>query len=608
MKKIAKLFSKNKISEKSKARFFLALPFILMDIFIRILSFDVYYIRPTMIVPSLVFSAGWIILIVSLTEYLGKNAGKVFYGICFLLFFAVAFIQEAHYTYTKTFLSVTNGASLKNALLNTHPIIIALSIFLFGLAVYIYLKLPRDFYKFNFNKISCSIIIFVLIQLLNPFLFGTANKTHAWDTWRNPRNIYQNFNDYNKCIKVCGLYQYTFRDLVKSLESTEVQQNSEEMAFLEKIHEEAIPHEKNSFTGIFENKNIIFLQLEGIDNWILNPQDMPETYALLKNSINFTNHYSYYSDCGSTFNSEFAVTTGYLSPVSYNKCAYEFYTNSFPYSLPNRLKENGYTVNAFHMNSGEYYCRRLNYKNWGYDNYFSLMDDEKQFGGTLKLDSELILNKSFYSKMFCSNTPFMNYIITYTPHTPFSMSSATGKALWKKENGNSSYPTLSEEDVARFFASETDNMVKLLIEALKENGLYENTVIIAFTDHYLYTLKDQSILEKYKNTDRNLINQTPFFIWSYDMAPLEVDKINSQLDILPTVLNMFGINYNENDYIGNDIFDDKFSGYVFFDDYSWYDGNIYAEKGTDNESMNEIIDRKIKQNDLTLKNDYYRQR
>ncbi len=608
MKKVAKLFSKNKISEKSKARLFLALPFILMDIFIRILSFDVYYIMPAMIIPSLLFSAGWIIIIISLTEYLGKNAGKLFYGICFLLFFAVTFIQGAYYTYTKTFLSVTSDTPLKNAVINTHPVIIALGIFLVGLTVFIYLRFPKDFCKFNFKKISCPIIIFVLIQFLNPFLFGTANKTHAWDTWRNPRNIYQNFNDYNKCIKVCGLYQYTFRDIVKSLESPEFKQSPEEMAFLEEIHKEAVSHEKNDFTGIFENKNIIFLQLEGIDNWLLNSQDMPETYALLKNSINFTNHYSYYSNSGSTFNSEFAVTTGYLSPVSFNKCAYELFTNSFPYSLPNRLKEKGYTANAFHMNSGEYYCRRLNYKNWGYDNYFSLMDDEKQFDGALKLDSELILNKSFYNKMFCQDTPFMNYIITYTPHTPFSMSSSAAKALWKKVNGNSSYPTLSEEDVARFFASETDNMVKLLIEALKENGLYENTVIVAFTDHYLYTLKDQSILEKYKNTDNNLINHTPFFIWSHDTAPLEVSKVNSQLDILPTVLNLLGINYNENDYIGNDIFDDEFSGYVFFNDYSWYDGNVYAEKGTYNTSMNEMVNLKIKQNDLTLKNDLYRQK
>ena len=602
MKKIAKLFS----SEKNKARLFLALPFILMDIFIRILSSDVYYIRPAIILPSLVFSAGWIILIVSLTEHIGKKAGKLFYGVFFLLFFAATFIQTVYYTHTKTFLSVTNSAHLKNAVLNVHPVIIALSIFLIGLTVFIYLRFPRNFCKFNFKKMLYPIIIFILIQFLNPFLLGSANQTHAWNTWRNPRNIYQNFNDYNKCIKVCGLYQYTFRDVVKSLESSETKQNSEEMTFLEEIHKEAIPHEKNDFTGIFENKNVIFLQFEGIDSWLLNPQDMPETYALLRNSINFTNHYSYYSDCGSTFNSEFAVTTGYLSPVTYNKCAYELFTNSFPYSLPNRLKEKGYIVNAFHMNSGEYYCRRLNYKNWGYDNYFSLMDDEKQFGGKSKLDSELILNKTFYNKIFCQDTPFMNYIITYTPHTPFSISSETGKALWKKENGNSSYPPLSEEAVARFFASETDNMVKLLIEALKENGLYENTIIVAFTDHYLYTLKDQSILEKYKNTDNNLINHTPFFIWGNDIAPIKVNKVNSQLDILPTILNLLGINYNENDYIGNDILDEEFSGYVFFNDYSWYDGNVYAEKGTHNTSMDEIINLKIKQNDLTLKNDYYR--
>jgi len=78
---------------------------------------------------------------------------------------------------------------------------------------------------------------------------------------------------------------------------------------------------------------------------------------------------------------------------------------------------------------------------------------------------------------------------------------------------------------------------------------------------------------------------------------------------------MFGISYNENNYIGNDIFDKNFSGYVFFDDYSWYDGNVYVEDGKvtlgkdyDEDYirlMNDKVHNRIKQNDLTLKTDYF---
>lgn len=607
------IFSKRKLSEKSKARLFLALPFILLDIYIRIISFDVYYIMPTMIIPSFVFSAVWIFSIISITDIIGKTAGKIFYGLCFLIFFTMTFIQTAVYQQTKNFFSFTmldGDISLAKSFLSISPIIIALGVFLIGFVIYIFMNFSRYYYKTECRKTISVLLIFISAQIITPYLFGFASKEPIWNTWRNPRNIYQYFNDYNKCIKVSGLYQYTFRDLYKTVFPDKKNYTPEEVAFLDEVHSNQIMHNENNYTGVFKGKNVIFLQLEGIDSWLFNSHDMPNTYSLLENSMNFTNHYSYNIPGGATFNSEFAVTTGYISPVSYKKSAYEFFNNDFPFSLPNILKEDGYTSNAFHMNSGEYYCRDLNYKNFGYDNYFSLMDDEKQFGKNAQLDRELILNKSFYNKMFCGDQPFMNYIITYTPHKPFSDSSTVGEALAKDSDVSH-----SEEEMARLFASETDYMVGLLMQALKDNNLYENTVIVAFTDHYLYTLEDQTILNKYKNTENNLVNHTPFFIWSCDTEPSEIEKVNSQLDILPTVLNLFGIRYYENNYIGNDIFDDDFSGYVFFDDYSWYDGNLYVENGTvtigkdyDSSyvtSMTERIHHKINQNDFTLMNDYF---
>ena len=165
-------------------------------------------------------------------------------------------------------------------------------------------------------------------------------------------------------------------------------------------------------------------------------------------------------------------------------------------------------------------------------------------------------------------------------------------------------------------ATETDRMIGLLLEKLKENNLYDNTVIVTYADHYLYMIEDKKILEKYKETSNNLINHTPFLIWSSDIENTkEIEKTNSQLDILPTVLNLFGIEYNDNYYIGKDILSDDYSGYVFFDDYSWYDGNVYVENGSvtngkeiDSDKlkhMNDNISNLTKRNDLTLKYDFF---
>ena len=145
----------------------------------------------------------------------------------------------------------------------------------------------------------------------------------------------------------------------------------------------------------------------------------------------------------------------------------------------------------------------------------------------------------------------------------------------------------------------------------------DNTVIVAYADHYLYTLDDKSILDKYKETSNNLINHTPFFIWSSDLGQLtSISKVNMQMDILPTVLNLFGIDYNSNNYIGHDILSNDFKGYAFFSDYSWYDGKVYVENqqitngkkmSKDKlDTMNNLISNVIKKNDLTLKYDYFK--
>lgn len=118
----------------------------------------------------------------------------------------------------------------------------------------------------------------------------------------------------------------------------------------------------------------------------------------MKNSINFTNHYSYYNGGGSTFNSEFAVNTGFITPLSYTQNAYTFNKNSFPYSLAHLFKEQGYAVNAFHMNTKEYYSRGTNYKNWGYDNYYGLVDQNAYKDNSYYLDRELLLNEEFKEK------------------------------------------------------------------------------------------------------------------------------------------------------------------------------------------------------------------
>ncbi len=609
--------------------FTLVLPFLLMDSYIRLLSTNVNYKMEIITTPSVLFSVVWIFLFVAISLILKGRLGRIFYALCFGIFFVLFLTHAIYYPYTGFFFtlnllqSASEGSAYIWSTVAQAGFITFFNCFLVLLSgVFAIIIFPRIYpgkrkLKFRILGVLCAITVFTLVHTSIPKMLGTANSSLEWDTWRNPRNVYDNFSDSNKNIKICGLYEYSIRDFYVTFLKSKDQVDPEEIEFLQDQYSQKTRHLPNNYTGLFEGKNVIFVQMEGIDSWLLNETDMPTLYNMCMNSIYFNNHYSYYNGGGSTFNSELALSTGFLTPISFTKNPYAFNTNLYPGSLPKLFKERGYTTNAFHMNTGEYYMRELNYVNWGYDNYYSLVDDGNYSDKSYELDRELIQNKFFYDKMFKQDGPFMHYIITYTPHTPFSTDSEVGKLLSQRVYGSSSdAPSMSEEDTARFFASETDRMFQLLLQALRDNDLIDNTVIVAFSDHYLYTLNDKTILDKYKTTENNLINRTPFLIWSNDTNPQIIESVNSQLDILPTVLNMFGFDYVEEYYIGNDIMDIDYTGYVFFSDYSWYDGVNYVEFGeainnpnANTEYINQVntrINTLIRRNDLTLKYDYFR--
>ena len=490
----------------------------------------------------------------------------------------------------------------------------------------IFPKRGKAMIKLVNHTIEIIFFLFLILHLITPLFLGKPNDALTWSTWRNPRNIYMSFNDNNKSMMVSGIYEYTARNFYVTFIKAKKTTNEEDLIFLEEEYNKEETKETNKYTGKYKDNNLIIVQLEGIDNWLITEEDTPTLYKMMNNGINFTNHYSYYNGGGSTFNSEFAVNTGFITPLSYTQNAYTFNKNTFPYSLAHLFKNEGYTVNAFHMNTSEYYSRGVNYKNWGYDNYYGLVDLGTYKDDSYVLDRELILNETFKEKMF-ENEKFVNYIITYTNHMPFTTEKGNCRKLLKldylSENNLEElpkdyvYPEMTEESCARRQAKETDYMMELLLNELTERNLLDNTTIVVFTDHYLYTLSDQTILDKYKETDNNLINHTPFFIWHNNKDKKTIKEVTSQLNVLPTILNLYGIDYTSNYYIGTDALDNNYHGSVFFSDYSWYDGSIYVDggvvtKGKEIDSLlledkNYYINYLIKKNDLTLKYNYFKQ-
>lgn len=666
---IKKIPKKIKLLLKNNYKIILiTIPFLLTDIITRILGYKINFYSIEKLVPNL-FTITWLILFLGISLSIERKKGKIMYIIFFVISFILFLVNNIYYSMTDSFFSfnllglASEGSEyFIDAILNCN-IIVYISAIIIIISFIIALKYYPIVEKRNNKKIIYVVVTFIILHTITPIFLGKANDDLEWSTWRNPRNIYINFNDSNKSMTITGIYEYSFRDFYITYLKQKKSTNEEELIFLEEEYNKEEENYSNNYTAKYQDKNLIIIQLEGLDSWMLTEEDTPTLYNMMNKSINFTNHYSYYNGGGSTFNSEFAVNTGFITPLSYTQNAYTFNKNSFPYSLANLFKDRGYSINAFHMNTSEYYSRGVNYKNWGYDNYYGLQDLGTYKDDSYILDRELILNEKFNEEMF-SSEKFVNYIIAYSSHLPFSTTSGVCKKLVTediiKEKGlyekflegnlNISYktdnniientnktiliieekaldeaepqtyeiemPEMTEEECARRQAKETDYMVELLLQNLKEKELIDNTVIAVFTDHYLYTLTDQSIIENYKNTTNNLLNHTPFFIWSNNSESQKVNEVTSQLNILPTLLNLFGLEYHPNYYIGEDALNNNYDGYVFFSDYTWYNGRVYVEGGevTNDkyidpiklEDKNYYINYIIRKNDLTLKYNYFK--
>lgn len=639
IKKVYKYLLKRK--KEILYSFLLILPFILMDLITRIMN-DIDFYKFYYLTPNL-FTIIYIVLIYQMTKCFKGITGKIIYTINFIFWFIMFIVNNVYYSMTSNFfdfimleLAGEGSEYFLDALKSANPLIwvfaiIIIIIFILGL------EKNKNQEQNNFKKLGIVILGFITLHFLIPYTLGAANDELTFSTWRNARNIYINFNDANKSMVITGLYEYTIRNFYITYLQSEDEVSDVDIEFIESTINDEETY-KTKYTGKFKGKNLIMLQLEGIDDWLLNEEDMPNLYSLTKNAYNFTNHYSYYNGGGSTFNSEFAVNTGFITPLSYTQNAYTFNKNSFPFSLANLFKSEGYEVNAFHMNSAEYYSRGINYKNWGYDNYYGLKDQSYYTDKSYNLDRELILNPTFNELLFPTDQNFVNYIITYSNHMPFTSEKGvckqildlekketeekeTEKTTKKKKSTKTTETTTeriyTEQECIKIQAKETDYFIGLLIDRLKELDLLNDTIIVGFADHYLYTVEDQTILENHKDeTNNNLINHTPMFIYNKNLNKKNIKEVTSQLDILPTILNLFGLEYHPSYYLGKDALNPNYKGIVFFSDYSWYDGKVYVENGlvtnnkkinkTSLEEKNSYVSYITEKNDKILKYDYFK--
>lgn len=334
------------------------------------------------------------------------------------------------------------------------------------------------------------------------------------------------------------------------------------------------PTNKNEYTGLFKGKNLILMTVEAWAPAAIDEKLTPTLWKMKNEGFVFENYY-----CsnwgGSTATGEYAVLSGNF----YNsaKCLAYSADTLMKFAPGNMFRSIGYKTYGFHNHTYTYYSRDKSHPNMGYTWYgIGNWDKSSLFSDQWpKSDRELAVNTLEY---ITADAPFHIYYMTVSGH---ALQTWGGNANSRAHRSlvTSAGLNYTDQNALSYIASqyEVELMVKTLIEELDRKGILEDTVFVMAPDHYPYQISNDAnetysaLSDLYKiplTSDPSEIEgnfdlyRAPLVIWSASMKkPVKVEKVCSAIDIMPTVYNLFGMDYDSRLITGHDILSDS-AGFV----------------------------------------------
>ncbi len=342
------------------------------------------------------------------------------------------------------------------------------------------------------------------------------------------------------------------------------------------------PAMENKMTGLFEGKNLIFITAEAFTSSVVDPELTPTLYRLVNEGILFTDYYQPVWGVGTT-GGEF---TNLLSLIPQNgSCMQEVNQQDFFLTIGKQLQARGYTSAAFHNNDHTFYNRHETHTQLGYDIFMGMGSgmEEGVSKGWPQSDEEMF---RFTIPQYIDQQPFSLYYMTVSGHAVYMFNNNT--AAQRNEELVAHLPY--SEPVRAYLACnmELEHSMRYLLEQLEEKGIADDTVIVIGTDHYPYGLDSSETwgsgsdylgeLYGYKINSCFARDKSSLVIWSgcLEDMDLTVDTPTQSLDILPTLSNLFGLEYDSRLMCGRDVFSDQ-QAVAFWLDHSWK-----TEKGSYN--------------------------
>jgi hypothetical protein len=391
---------------------------------------------------------------------------------------------------------------------------------------------------------------------------------------------------------------------------------NEENKNIKSLHEyikNAKPSTKNKYTGMFKDKNLIMITAEGFSPYAVNKELTPTLYKMYEEGFKFTDFYTPLWGV-STSDGEYVACTGLL-PKEGIWSFYKSSENYMPLCMGNQLGNVGYSTYAYHNHYFDYYFRNESHPNMGYT-YKGLGNGLDVTETWPESDIEMI---ELSVDEYINKQPFHTYYMTVSGHLQYSF---TGNFIAAKNKSMVDHIKYSDNVKAYLACNiELDKAMEKLIARLEEAGIADDTLIAISPDHYPYGLTETQISELAGytvDTDFELYKGV-FLLWSKGIEPVEINKTASSLDIIPTISNLMGLNYDSRLLMGADILSDT-SPLVMFQDRSWITDKAYFNAKTNEVTMrsgapvddayileiSEKVKQKFKASAMILDHDYYR--
>ena len=311
------------------------------------------------------------------------------------------------------------------------------------------------------------------------------------------------------------------------------------------------PSRKSNYTGLLKDYNLITICAESFCPWFISEELTPTLYKMTHTGIIFENYYGSFQSV--TTNGEYTMCMGLFPDMSRTKTDSSFNvagTNYLPFCLGNALNEMGYTSYGYHDYIGDFYNRNITHANMGYN--FKAADS----GLNVKIDwpsSDLEMMEASVDDYINSSSPFHAYYMTFSGHYQYNWDNAMSA------KNRAAVEDLPYSDPVKAYIAcnlELEYALEYLVQRLEEAGIADKTCIVLTNDHYPYGLTEEEYNElagqtldtKFEKFRNSFICYVPGL--SQDIV---VDEYCSTEDILPTLLNLFGVEYDSRLLAGTDV-------------------------------------------------------